>query len=65
MVSNEKLNETFAVSVTSKNRSKVKTEAKVNQQVITLKKMVLCGKHERKNRLGAGIEVRKTRLVGS
>lgn len=64
MVSNEKLNETFAVSVTSKNRSKVKTEARVNQAVITLKKMVLCGKHERENRLGAGIEVRKTRLVG-
>lgn len=66
MVSNEKLNETFAVSVTSKNRSSVKTQAKVNQPVITLKKMVLflCERHERENRLGAGTEVRKTRLVG-
>lgn len=64
MVSNEKLNETFAVSVTSKYRSKVKTEARVNQPVITLKKMVLCKKHERESRLGAGIEIRKTRLVG-
>lgn len=64
MVSNEKLNETFAVSVTSTNSRKVKTEARVNQSVITLKKMVLCGKHERENRLGAGTEESKTRLVG-
>lgn len=64
MVSNEKLNETFAFSVTSTNRRKVKTEARVNQPVITLKKMALCGKHEGENRLGAGIEERKTRLVG-
>lgn len=64
VVSNEKLNETFAVSATSTNRRKVKTEARVNQPVITLKKMVLCGKHERENRLGAGIKERKTRLVG-
>lgn len=63
MVSNEKLNEIFAVSVTSKHRSKVKTEARVNQAVIILKKMVLCRKHERENRLGAG-KVRKARLVG-
>lgn len=64
VVSNEKLNETFAVSLTSTNRREVKTEARVNQPVITLKKMVLCGKHERENRQGAGTEERKTRLVG-
>lgn len=64
MFHNEKLNETFAVSLTSTNRRKVKTEARVNQPVITLNKMVLCGKHERENRLGAGTKERKTRLVG-
>jgi len=64
VVSNEKLNETFAISLTSTNRRKVKTEARVNQPVITLKKMFLCGKHERENRPGAGTEERKTRPVG-
>lgn len=42
----------------------MKTEARVNQLVITLKKIVLCRNHERRNRLGAGTEERKTRLVG-